>query len=857
MPAHNGKSRVSAPPHDLAALPFWLVWRRIFDEDQPKPKKVPYYTNGARRSGTHGSEEDRAQLVTYERAAQCLRDSNGYYSGVGFALQPDAGIVALDFDDCVVDGKIAWHVEALCAGTYTEFSPSGTGVRAFFRGTLMSRKDVKAERGPFPIEVFGHNGFVTFTGNVTETCSLFGWDETLEDLTSAVRQMYRERGWDDGKAPGAVSGNPLALLQPTLDITDAQVAEYLQMLDPALSYDDWIKVGMATHQQTHGQGFALWHGWSTQSPKYVPASGEKYNRERWASFGKHTGGTHITFAWVIKLANEYRVKRAYSARDEVKARIEQCNDEYLLREKVCPEIAKDQRLDDLAREALAKLLRTKLKGLGSDYPIAECRKWVAAPAAHEGSAASSHALTQFGNAERFAAQYERELMYVPELAAWYGWTGNYWRRATDVEIEFRAKATIRQIPSEADAHHHSKEFYNFCAASQSAHMVASVISLAASDARMMVPAAELDRQTHLLGVENGVVDLTTGELLDARADYRITRVCGASFDPAAKAPVFEQTIADIFFGDAQMVQFFQRCIGYALTGTPTQDVLLILHGNGANGKSTMMNVIRRALGGYARVADATTFLNDGSAGGNAGGAREDLVRLHGSRLIVVNEPDEGGELREGTIKSMTGGDAIAARAPYAKQSIEIVPSWVIFMPTNHKPIVKGGDNGIWRRLLLVPFTRNFETDQSVTKDPAREEKLLAELPGVLAWMVRGALEYLRHGLAPPAVVREAGASYRTQMDLLAEWLEQCCDIGPEFSEASQTLWLSWERFARERGTLHYVKSSVVLGRRLDQRFESTKGSGGVRRRKGLRVKLQPHWPGAAEVAGVAVEDLFS
>jgi putative DNA primase/helicase len=848
---------LSAPPHDLATLPFWLVWKLVEIPGDDKPRKVPFYVaTGRKRRGTQGSNEDRAQLVTYAQAAECLKAFGDRYTGVGFALQPDANIVALDFDDCVVDGVIAPHVQRLCEGTYTEFSPSGVGVRAFFRGSLISKKDVKAERGPFPIEVFGNTGFVTFTGNPTQTCQLFGWDETLADLTPAVLQMYRERGWDASAAPGAVADNPLALLQPTLDITDAQVAETLQQLDPALSYDDWIKVGMAVHQQTHGRGFDLWHNWSKQSPKYVTASGEKYNRERWASFGRYTGGSHITFAWVMKQAREHRVKNAYAARDEMKARIESCESEYLLREKVCPEIARDERLDHLARESLAKIMRTKLRGLGGDYPIAECRRLISAPALDSG-APCLHALTQFGNAERFATQYEPELMYVPELAAWYGWTGNYWRRATEVEVEFRVKAVIRQIPSEADGHNHSKEFYNFCAASQSAHMVASVISLAASDARLMVPAAELDRHTHLIGVENGVVDLRTGELLDARQEYRITRVCGASFDPLAKAPVFEQTISDIFFGDTQMIQFFQRCIGYAMTGTPTQDALFILYGNGANGKSTTMNVIRRALGGYARVADAATFLNDGNAGGNAGGAREDLVRLHGSRLIVVNEPDEGGELREGTVKSMTGGDAIAARAPYAKQSVEIVPSWVIFMPTNHKPIVKGSDNGIWRRLMLVPFTRNFETDGSVAKDPQREERLLAELPGVLAWMVRGALAYLREGLAPPPAVRDAGASYRNQMDLLAEWLEQCCEIGPEFSELSQNLWTSWESFARARGTLHYVKSSVALGRRLEQRFEGVKGSGGVRLRKGLRVRPHPILLAATEVAGVAVEDLFS
>ena len=165
-----------------------------------------------------------------------------------------------------------------------------------------------------------------------------------------------------------------------------------------------------------------------------------------------------------------------------------------------------------------------------------------------------------------------------------------------------------------------------------------------------------------------------------------------------------------------------------------------------------------------------------SAGGNAGGPREDLVRLRGSRFVYVNEPDENGELREGTVKSMTGGDVITARGQRAIHSIEILPTWVVFMPTNHKPIVKGSDNGIWRRLKLIPFERDFDNDKTIIKDPLRAEKLKAELPGILSLIVRSAVRYQREGLSEPNSVRAARDSYRTQMDLLAEWLDDCCEV---------------------------------------------------------------------------------
>lgn len=366
------------PPHDLAALPFWLVWRLVYIEGQPKPRKVPYYTDGTPRGGTQGTDEDRDKLVTYDDAIGCLSAAGDYYSGVGFALQADAGIVALDFDDCVFDGRIAQHVEDLCSGTYTEFSPSGTGVRAFFAGTLMSKKDVDAKRGDFPVEVFGHNGFVTFTGQVTETCSLFGWDGTLAPLTPAVLQMYRDRGWDDAQTPGAASEMALMSLQPTLDITNAEVAEWLAKLPNDMDYDDWVKVGAAVHQQTLGsdEGFALFDNWSKLSPKYTS---EDFSRGRWRSYGKYTGGNMITFAWVIKQAKESELRQSFNAKDELQEKIKASDSEFMLRTKLCPEIARDARIDHLAREALAKVLQKNLKRLGSEYPLADCKRMIAPP----------------------------------------------------------------------------------------------------------------------------------------------------------------------------------------------------------------------------------------------------------------------------------------------------------------------------------------------------------------------------------------------------------------------------------------------------------------------------------------------
>jgi P4 family phage/plasmid primase-like protien len=185
---------------------------------------------------------------------------------------------------------------------------------------------------------------------------------------------------------------------------------------------------------------------------------------------------------------------------------------------------------------------------------------------------------------------------------------------------------------------------------------------------------------------------------------------------------------------------------------------------------------------------------------------------------------------------MTGGDTITARGLYAKSSVELSPSWTVFMPTNHKPIIKGSDNGIWRRMGLLPFERNFENDPNIPKDKGRREKLREEMPGILALLVRAALKYQVEGLEPPAKVKAARDAYRSQMDLLAEWLDVHCEISPGASARMSDLWDSWAMFASRNGTLPYIKSSTALGRRLDTRFPSRKGTGGVRERVGVALK---------------------
>lgn len=648
------------------------------------------------------------------------------------------------------------------------------------------------------------------------------------------------------KAGGMTSApvdDPLMAYEPPVGIELVEARRLVAYVDNE-DYDTWLKVGMSLHHEFDGSVAALdlWDEWSSTAANY--AAREDLEK-RWDSFGR-SGRNPTTARWLLKVGNQGKrdaVKaEKRTALDDAKAQILACEDSIDLVNEVARQAGEAAGTDLALRAELAGLIRARFKELtDTSLPVADVRAAMAGGRKVVAFNKQRRQMTEFGNAERMLDHYGDGLMYVPEIDGWFMWTGIYWRRAAGVELEHLAKETIRALPDEAKAIESDgerAEFFKFCAISQRAVMVRNMVRLAQSDPRIVVSMADLDKLTHLLGVGNGVVDLHTGKLLPPDQAYRVTTITAVDYDPEARAPLFERTVADVFFGDADMIGFFQRLVGYSLLGKPDEDVLAIPYGSGSNGKSTVLGAIRDALGEHAKMASADTFLSSGAAGGNAGAAREDVLRLRGARFVYVSEPDEGSELREGLIKSMTGGEPLPARGLYSKTTVEVVPTWVAFMPTNHRPIVKGDDHAIWRRLLPVPFTRNFDQDLTLTKDPDRAEKLAAEAEGILAWCVRGALAYQKNGLQPPAAVRKARDDYKSDMDLLGEWLDECCEVGPSHVESNARLWASWEAFAKARGELRLVPTLKQLNRRLDARGTTAiKNAHGIRGRGRLGIRV--------------------
>ncbi len=319
-----------------------------------------------------------------------------------------------------------------------------------------------------------------------------------------------------------------------------------------------------------------------------------------------------------------------------------------------------------------------------------------------------------------------------------------------------------------------------------------------------------DADPYLLNVENGTIDLRTGEIRAHSHDDLITKLVPIQYDPGASCPRWLQFLEEVFGGDRQTIDFVRRALGYSLIGVTKEHAFFVLYGTGANGKSTMLEIVAKILGDYGATASSETFVVDR----RAGAATNDLARLRGVRFVSAIETSERCELAEAFVKAVTGGDRVAARLLY-HEFFEYRPVFKLWLGTNHKPIIKGGDEGIWRRVNLVPCEQRFEGDSC---DLDLQEKLDGELPGILTWAVRGALDWQRYGLKASSSVTSATAAYRSEMDTFSDFIDERCLIDPAASVAAGDLYRTYCQWADSNG--EKPLGQRWFGLRLSERADS-------------------------------------
>jgi putative DNA primase/helicase len=401
--------------------------------------------------------------------------------------------------------------------------------------------------------------------------------------------------------------------------------------------------------------------------------------------------------------------------------------------------------------------------------------------------------TDLGNARRLVRLYGRDLRYVADMGRWYFYNGQRWQPDVTGTVYRYAKDAVKTIYAEAqqvDDDAQRKALVRHALKSESQHGIEAMVKLARYEDGIAITADQLDTDPWLLNVQNGTVDLRTGQLKPHNRNDLISKLAPVDFDPSAESPAWEAFQYQISGGDADLIRFKQRAYGYALTGDVSEQKLFVLHGDGANGKSTEANAVGGVMGDYFMQAPSDLLLQK-----YGGGASPEVAALKGARLVVSAETDEGRHMAESRVKSLTGGDRITARFLY-QGHFSFDPTHKLFLVTNHKPEVRGGDTGIWRRILLVPYDVQIPEDQ---QDKRLPEKLRAEAPGVLNWLIAGCLGWQRDGLGVPPAVEAATAEYRQSMDPLQGFFDDCVTFGSDQWEENGELWDCYLGWAHQNG----------------------------------------------------------
>ncbi|HWP23570.1 MAG TPA: phage/plasmid primase, P4 family [Candidatus Binatia bacterium] len=425
-------------------------------------------------------------------------------------------------------------------------------------------------------------------------------------------------------------------------------------------------------------------------------------------------------------------------------------------------------------------------------------------------------LTDLGNARRFVRHQGKNFRFC-EAFGWLLWDGRRWRKDHTGAVERAAKNVVASIYEEAANCEEKKlreALFNHAERSESERRIAAMISLAKSESDIALEANDFDQNEWLLNCWNGTIDLRTGELRSHDPCDLITKLVPIDFDPGAESPTWLTFLDTVFGGNAELIRFVQKAVGYSLTGSTREQVFFLLHGVGQNGKSTFVNGVAEILGDYAQRTPTETLV----AKRVDSSISNDLARLAGARFVAATEIDRGRRLAEGLVKQITGSDPITARFMH-REFFEFNPTFKLWFAANHKPRISGTD-AIMRRVRLIPFRVKIEkVDRNLF------EKLRTERAGILAWAVAGCIAWQREGLEPPAEIVAANEAYRQESDFIAPFLRDRCVLAPSAEVLKGEFYAAFKAWAEEAGERPISKRQ--LGRLMSERgFGEFKGHEG-------------------------------
>jgi len=722
-------------PADLRDYNNWILWQ--WEWNGKKWTKVPYTIDGKRASTT-----DPNSWSSFEDAWNAMLKSPKW--GLGFVFSPFDPYTGIDFGDCLDgDGALKeWareDIEAL-AFTYIERSPSGKGLKAWVMADLAQIRGCDSgcrERiGDGEIEIYDRARFFTVTG-----AAFSGAPLQVEEHSAEVRSLLLKLGKLE------LGQQPLKYDVPSDDIWRDVTEQDREKTEKVLA---------AARENFRDD--PVFQDLIDGGAQYYPGS----DGEPDASRGDG--------AWYYKLAQLLEANPAYmhaafmATRGRFRDAKKMARRDYHERtiRFVLQDFKPAQEPDDIPPVTDAT---TGLRVISIDAP-----QGLLIPGK-----------TDVGNAQRLVMARRDRLRYNYAMRKWICFDERRWLIDDGRAIEHEAKEVALMYAAQA-LKCGDQEALKHATRSLDSRRIEAMIKLARTD--LAVREDELDRDPWLLNFQNGTLDLRNRILRPHRREDLITKVVHHDFQPDADCPTWKAALDLVLNSDA-LVNYFQRVLGYALTGVTVDKAIFVVYGPGDNGKSTILHTGRRLIEEYSALVMVESLMT------RKPGATElaDLTDLRGARLALTSETEEGQRLSEGRIKRLSQGIGKVKACRKYENPTEFPETWKLIIDGNHRPVIRGGDAAIWNRLHLIPFSVTI-----TEKDKHFAQKLDAEAGGILRWMVDGCAAWQRTGLTKPDEVGAASEDWQKDSDVIAEFFEDRCDFYDEdVSGYEGTYYLASER----------------------------------------------------------------
>lgn len=762
---HDSNASVKPPivgniPQELRERPQWLCFR-LEDRGKPKPDKVPYCPANGRRA----DPTKIAHCGTFEDALTVLRNGRRY-DGIGFVFTSDDPYCGIDFDDTadddgnVIPEVLRW-VRRL--NSYAEVSLNGMGIHVIVKGTLPPKGRRKGK-----VEMYQDKRFFVVTGDHFPGAPR-AVEDGQEELTALHAELFPVR-------PPAKTHGATNISSPAgLSLSDQEV------LDIAFRSKNGAKI-----KRLYKGNYA---GYDSPSEGRLAlldhlAFFTRGNRKQMARLFQTSG--LMSEKWE-RLA-EHEIDKALAGRTEFYA--------------------------PSPTTSLRPPTKTDTVGMDHFHDPTAPHQDTGLAVSLDREQLQHFPLTEYGNAQRLVAGHGSDLRWCKQWNTWLVWDGQRWRRDETLEVERRAKMTVRAMYRECeqvDDKQARNEFARFILQSESRSRLASMVELAKSEPGIAVTPAHFHSSPWLFNVLNGTYDLSKDEFREHRREDMISKIAPVTYDPEATCPRFEQFMFEIMEGDEELINFIRRALGYAMTGSIEEHVLFFLHGSGRNGKGTLMELFQDLYGDYSTQTDFKAFC--ASKYDSAEGPRDQLASLAGVRFVGASEVRQGVQLDEAIIKSVTGGDTISCRHIRGR-TFTYRPAFKIFLAGNHKPRITDPTIAMWQRLRLIPFNACFLGRE----DTKLAHKLREEMPGIFNWALEGCRQWRRNGLQSPDAVKVATSRYQEEEDVIGRFLRERIVILPSAECLFRDMYGAYKRWC-DKNTEHAVGSRTFNALMRDHGFK--------------------------------------